>query len=98
MGGSEFAARFEAACQAQWLQLFVLPPCSPKLNGHVERASRTHAEEFYEVTPGALSIAQLNQQLQAWERIRNPVRPHQAQGYLTPKQFLAQSLTSSKGS
>ena len=29
--------------------LFVLPPRSPKLNGHVERAQRTHKEEFYEV-------------------------------------------------
>ena len=46
-GGSEFMAQFEMACQERGIQLFVLPPRSPKLNGHVERAQRTHREEFY---------------------------------------------------
>ncbi len=48
--GSEFMAEFEAACQARGIRLFVLPPRSPKLHGAVERANRTHTEEFYEVT------------------------------------------------
>ena len=30
------------------IKLFVLPPGNPKLNGHVERANRTHTEEFYQ--------------------------------------------------
>jgi len=90
-GGSEFAAVFEEACRQRGLRLFVLPPRSPKLNGQVERANRTHTEEFYEVTPCALPIAQLNRELQAWERTYNTVRPHQALGYLTPQEFLAQS-------
>ena len=96
-GGSEFAALFEEACQRRGLRLFVLPPRSPKLNGRVERANRTHTEEFYEITPCSLSIAELNRELQAWERTYNTVRPHQALGYLTPQQFLAQTLTSRKG-
>ncbi len=45
-GGSEFRAEFEAACEQKGLRLFVLPPCSPRLNGCVERAQRTHKEEF----------------------------------------------------
>lgn len=49
-GGSEFAAGFEQACQQLGFRLFVLPPRSPKLNGHVERAHRTHTEEFHEIT------------------------------------------------
>ena len=89
-GGSEFAAVFEAACQERGIRLFVLPPRSPKLNGRVERANRTHTEEFYELTPCALSITQLNRELEAWEQTYNTVRPHQALGYLTPQQFLAQ--------
>jgi len=48
-GGSEFKAVFERAGQALGLQLFVLPPRSPKLNGHVERAHRTHQEELYDL-------------------------------------------------
>lgn len=90
-GGSEFAAFFEAACRQRGVRLFVLPPRSPKLNGRVERANRTHTEEFYELTPCALSITELNQELLDWERTYNTVRPHQALGYLTPHEFLAQS-------
>ncbi len=87
-GGSEFAAEFEQACQQRGLHLFVLPPRSPKLNGAVERAQRTHTEEFYEVTPCALDLSTLNRELQHWERIYNTVRPHQALDYLTPEQFV----------
>lgn len=89
-GGSEFAACFEQACHQRGLRLFVLPPRSPKLNGAVERAQRTHTEEFYEVTPCAWQIETLNRELRTWEQIYNTVRPHQALGYLTPQQFLEQ--------
>jgi len=35
--GVEFEAIFEEECQKRGIKLFVLPPRSPKLNGHVER-------------------------------------------------------------
>ena len=89
-GGSEFAAEFEQACQQRGLQLFVLPPRSPKLNGAVERANRTHTEEFYQLTPCSLEMKKLNRELRQWEKTYNTVRPHQALGYLTPQQFLRQ--------
>jgi len=89
-GGSEFAAQFEQACQQRGLHLFVLPPRSPKLNGSVERANRTHSEEFYQVTPYSLELRKLNRELRQWERTYNTVRPHQSLGYLTPHQFLLQ--------
>jgi len=89
-GGSEFFAAFEAECQRRGIRLFVLPPKSPQLNGAVERAQRTHTEEFYEVTECAWTIQALNQELAQWETIYNTVRPHQALGYLTPLQFLQQ--------
>lgn len=87
-GGSEFAAVFEDLCKKRGLRLFLLPPRSPKLNAHVERAQRTHTEEFYEVEPLSLDIPTLNRQLQAWELIYNTVRPHQSLGQITPLQFL----------
>ena len=87
-GGSEFQSAFEEACQEMKLPLFVLPPRSPKLNGHVERAQRTHTEEFYELYDGDLEMAPLNEALRNWERVYNHVRPHQALGYLTPHQYL----------
>jgi transposase InsO family protein len=56
-GGAEFMAEFEGACQERGIRLFVLPPRSPKLNGCVERAQRTHTEEFYECTECGASVA-----------------------------------------
>ena len=87
-GGSEFQDAFEEECQRTGMELFVLPPRSPKLNGYVERAQRTHTEEFYEVTDTSFEIAELNQALLKWEKVYNTVRPHQALGYLTPQEFL----------
>lgn len=88
-GGSEFQAAFEAECERRRIRLFVLPPRSPKLNGHVERANRTHTEEFYEIWPfSAFSVDVLNREAQAWEKIYNTIRPHQSLGYKTPLQFL----------
>ncbi len=88
-GGSEFMADFEAACQARGVQLYVLPPRSPKLNGHVERANRTHRQEFYECYDGDLEIPALQQALREWEYGYNHRRPHQALGYHTPAAHLA---------
>ena len=88
-GASELNAAFEAECQRRALRLFVLPPRSPKLNGAVERAQRTHTEEFYELRLfDSFTVAGLNREVRAWERIYNTVRPHQALGYLTPLEFL----------
>ena len=97
-GGSEFQAIFEQVRQQRGIKLFVLPPCSPKLNGGVERAHRTHTEEFYEVTDSSFDLAEIRQELlqfmvsrvEPWEIIYNTVRPHQALGYLTPLKFLQQ--------
>jgi hypothetical protein len=41
-GGGEFRAAFEDTWQSSGRHLFVLPPCSPKLNGAVERANHSH--------------------------------------------------------
>jgi len=95
-GGSEFAADFEAACQQRGLRLFVLPPRSPKLNGAVERANRSHTEEFYQVTACSLEMKKLNRELRLWEKIYNTVRPHQSLGYLTPQQFLLRASSQRK--
>jgi len=88
-GGSEFMAEFEADCQARAIRLFVLPPRSPKLHGSVERANRTHTDEFYEVTDAILEPDALGDALLDWEWTYNTIRPHQALGYLTPAEYLA---------
>lgn len=87
--GSEFMAEFETACAARGIRLFVLPPRSPKLHGAVERANRTHTEEFYEVTDVEPDLASLQIGLRAWETVYNTIRPHQSLGQRTPAEFLA---------
>lgn len=87
--GSEFMAEFETACQARGIRLFVLPPRSPKLHGAVERANRTHTEEFYEVTDAEPELEAFQAALRAWETVYNTIRPHQSLGYRTPAEYLA---------
>jgi putative transposase len=87
-GGSEFESIFEQECQKRGIKLFVLPPRSPKLNGAVERANRTHTEEFYEITDSSFELADLRPKLLQWENICNTFRPHQALSYLTPLENL----------
>lgn len=88
-GGSEFMAEFEAACAARDIRLFVLPPSSPKLNGAVERANRTHADEHHAFAYGDPDLVRRQRALLRWEHTYNTIRPHQALGYLTPAEFLA---------
>jgi transposase InsO family protein len=88
-GGSEFMAEFETACAERGIVLFILPPRSPKLNGHVERANGTHRREFWECYDGDLDLRPLQAALRTWEAAYNHVRPHQALGYRTPAEFLA---------
>jgi transposase InsO family protein len=85
-GSSEFEAVFEEECHRRDIRLFVLPPRSPKLNGHVEQAHRTHTEEFYEVTESPFDIPELY----------NTIRPHQALDYLTPLKFLEEGKENQK--
>ena len=80
-GGSEFQDAFKRECQQRGIRLFVLPPRSPKLNGHLERAQRTHTKKFYEVTDASFEIGKLNQAL----------------GYLTPLEFLQQYQQKRRG-
>ena len=87
-GGSEFYSEFERECERNSIRLFVLPPRSPKLNGCVERAQRTHREEFYDITDVPWTVPELNKELRRWEYVYNCIRPHQALGYKTPLQFL----------
>ena len=89
--GSEFQDVFERECQRRGIKLFVLPPRSPKLNGHVERAQRTHTEEFYEVTDSSFDLPELNRALLKWEVVYDTVRPSQALAYLTPLEYLEQN-------
>ena len=86
--GSEYMAEFEEACRAKEIRLFVLPPRSPKLNGAVERAQRTHTEEHWELSSCDTEVEPMRRDLRAWEHTYNTIRPHQALDYLTPLEYV----------
>ena len=87
-GGSEFQGAFEEACRARGILLFVRPPHSPKLNGHVERARWTHVEEFSDFYDGELTAGPLNRALR--EREAYYTAEHQSLGWLSPVGYLAE--------
>jgi transposase InsO family protein len=87
-GGSEFMAEFEDACQQRAIQLFLLPPRSPELNGAVERCNSS-CYEFYAVYDLPTRLDDLNPLIDAFQHRYNTYRPHGALGGKTPKQYLA---------
>ncbi len=82
------AASFEEVCERLGVKLFVLPPRSPKLNGHVERMQRTFRDEFY-TRPLPSPIPELQRELDAYLDHYNRRRPHRALGGLAPLEYLA---------
>ena len=83
-GGSEFRKDFEESCADSGVDLFVLPPRSPELNGCVERCNRTLRYEFYRMYDGLLSFFDLRKALVGYMKLYNTFRPHQALNLDTP--------------
>ena len=77
-GGSEFIAKFEAACAANTIKLYVLQPRMPQLNGGVERCNGAWRYEFYSCTDLPGTVEELNPLIDEWQDTYNFVRPHRA--------------------
>jgi transposase len=87
-GGCEFMADFEQACRAKHLDLFVLPPKRPQLNGAVERCNGAWRYEFYAVHDLPHQIDRLQPFVDAFAHRYNHHRPHDALDGLTPAEYL----------
>lgn len=59
----------------------------------MERAQRTHQEEFYQVVDLPDTLAELRERLRAQEAVYNTIRPHQALGQRTPWEFYQEWLS-----
>ena len=92
-GGSEFMAGFEAACRDKGLDLFVLPPKRPQLNGAVERCNGSWRYEFYAVHDLPNQLDRLQPFVDAFAHRYNHHRPHDALDGMTPAQYLKASST-----
>ena len=93
-GGGEFRADFEQACEELNIQLFVLPPKRPQLNGCVERANDTTRVEFWNRYDGDFTVEAANQALDDYQRFYHQVRPHQALDFMTPDEYLQKNKDS----
>jgi transposase InsO family protein len=88
-GGSEFRADFETACQAKGLNLYVLPPKRPQLNGAVERCNGSWRYEFYAAYDLPHRLDQLQPFVDAFAHRFNHQRPHDALDGMTPAEYLS---------
>ena len=86
-GGSEFMAEFEDGCKERGLELLVLPPRSPELNGIVERANRTVRIECWSQCRDDLACAAMNAALGRCLDYCNNRRRHRSLGMKTPAEF-----------
>lgn len=87
-GGSEFMAEFETACQTKGLDLFVLPPKCPQLNGAVERNQGTWRYEFYQCYDLPHRLDLLQTIVDSFAHRFNHFRPHDALDLKTPAEYL----------
>ncbi len=87
-GGSEFKSVFEQECEKRGLELFILPPNRPDLNGCVEPAQSTWRYEFYATYDLPHRIAKLQTFVAAFAHRFNHHRPHDALAGQTPAEYL----------
>lgn len=87
-GGSEFMSVFEDACRQKGIELFVLPPKRPDLNGCVERAQSSWRYEFYATYDLPHRLDKLQPFVDAFAHRYNNHRPHDALGGKTPAEYL----------
>ena len=89
-GGSEFMKYFEEGCRENNIELYVLPPRSPKYNGRIERFNRIVRDELLsnrELLNTINNRGDYNIILQEFINNYNNKRPHSAIDYLSPREY-----------
>jgi putative transposase len=83
--------RFRAACRDYRLRQEFIRPYTPEQNGMIERFFRSLKEECVWIR-SFRSFREAQRAIDRWIGWYNEGRPHQALGYLSPKQYRAQQL------
>ena len=89
--GHEFQALFHWHLADQGIQHVSIRPCTPQLNGKVERSHRTDQQEFYQLLSYKGDVDP-EQRLAEWKRFYNFDRPHGAFAGQTPYEALRERL------
>jgi putative transposase len=83
--------RFRAACRDYRLRQEFITPYTPEQNGMIERFFRSLKEECV-WQHSFSSFVEARRAVRRWIRWYNEGRPHQALGYLSPREFRARHL------
>jgi len=83
--------RFRAACRDYRLRQEFIRPYTPEQNGMIERFFRSLKEECVWIR-SFRCFREAQRAIDRWIAWYNEGRPHQALGYLSPRQFRAQQL------
>lgn len=88
----------ETDCEQRGIDLAVLPPRRPQLNGCVERANGTSRTEFWSLYLGAMTVQEANAEYQNYVRYYNEERPHRGINMMTPNEFHANIVDAARKS
>lgn len=69
--------------------MFLLPPRSPRLNGHVERANGTDRHEFFGFFELGATVPEVRKAAKKWQPIDNHIRPHKSLNLIQSAKYLA---------
>jgi len=87
-GGSEFHVCYEKVCKHFGLRLIVLPPNSPKLNGHIESFNATLVRELLNFKGTSNNIRVNRAKLKQFISDYHVLRPHKALELKTPNAWM----------
>jgi putative transposase len=82
-GGSKFMGAFEQETERRNVDLFALPPRSPKYNGNVEISNSTVKYKFYRFYKGSDRLQNVRNKLKRYNHFYNRYRPHMTLQNLT---------------
>jgi transposase InsO family protein len=96
--GAEFASQFHWHVLDKGINHRYIKPCTPRLNGKVERSHRIDEEEFYQMLNGIVidSSELFNEKLNEWQNYYNFQRPHASLAGRTPFERLQEKLNELK--
>lgn len=91
--GSEYLLNFHKRCRKLGITHYFTAPQSPKQNGRVERFIQTAVYEFFNYQDDLLAdLEMIREKCQKFNLKYNHQRFHQALGYKTPAEYLAERL------
>lgn len=87
--GAPFQKEFEMTCKKHRIDHFFIEPRQPKQNSYVEISHEADDREFYNLGNVYINFETQRAKLKEWQKTWNEVRPHQALGQLTPREYLS---------